>query len=233
MPLISRVGHTVRKLRRELGLSQEELAERADLHRTYIAGIERGGRNITLRSVQKLAVALGVTVAALLNEETTSDESSASANLSNEMIDILLVEDNPEDAELTAKALSNGHLLNRVHVVRDGPQALDFMFCTGAYTNRRGRPLPQLILLDLSLPKMGGIEVLQRLKRDPRTQNVAVIVLTSSSSRVHMDECRRLGVEQYILKPVAFNDFTSVVQNFSFLYAVLKPAAKTDLCCAQ
>jgi CheY-like chemotaxis protein/plasmid maintenance system antidote protein VapI len=234
MPLISKVGHTVRKLRREMGLSQEELAERADLHRTYIAGIERGGRNITLRSVERLATALGVSVAHLLNESHDGASSDlTSANLSTEIIDILLVEDNPEDAELTTQALSNGHLVNRVHVVRDGQQALDFMFCEGDYANRRGRPLPQLILLDITLPKISGSEVLQHLKRDRRTRNVAVIMLTISNSSAHMEECKRLGVEQYILKPVAFKEFASVVQQFSFMCALLKPGAKGEHCCAQ
>ena len=127
------------------------------------------------------------------------------------------------------KLLTDGRLVNRVHVVRDGQQALNFMFCAGEYANRRGHPLPQLILLDLTLPKLSGIEVLQSLKRDPRTQKVAVIVLTNSNSQAHVEECKRLGVEQYILKPVAFNGFCNAIQQFSFVCALIKPGAREQV----
>ncbi len=225
MSLISSLGNAVRKMRRELGISQEELAERADLHRTYIAGIERGGRNITLRSVDKLAKALKVSVATLLTLSAgdLTDNATAANHSSPAIIDILLIEDDPDDAELTVNALAAGRLANRVHIVGDGPQALDFLFAAGEYSNRRDA-LPQLIMLDLTLPKLNGLEVLQRLKRDPRTQNIAVIVLTGSTNEADIDECKRLGVEQFIVKPVEFSAFNRVVQQHSFPWALLKPA---------
>ncbi|MGZ4973560.1 MAG: helix-turn-helix domain-containing protein, partial [Limisphaerales bacterium] len=218
-------GNAVRKLRRQMGISQEELAERADLHRTYIAGIERGGRNITLRSIDKLAKAFNVSVAALLTLSAgdLTDNASAANVCCPAVIDILLIEDDPDDAELTVKALTAGHLTNRVHIVRDGPQALDFLFAAGEYTNRRN-DLPQLIMLDLTLPKLSGLEVLQRLKHDPRTQNIAIIVLTGSTNGADMAECKRLGIEHYIVKPVEFSAFRSVVQQHSFPWALLKPS---------
>jgi CheY-like chemotaxis protein len=223
MPLINRLGSTVRKLRQQLGLSQEQLAERADLHRTYIAGIERGGRNITLRSVDKLAKALNISVAALLTDPGVESTLAAGpANQTSDIIDILLVEDNADHAELTVNALAAGHLVNRIHIVHDGQQALDFLFATGDYNNRRGRQLPQLILLDLSLPKVSGIEVLERLKRDPRTQNLAVIVLTVSTDETDIAECKRLGVQHYIVKPVAFSDFNHALEQHNFHWALLK-----------
>jgi len=231
MPLISRLGTTVRKLRQQLGLSQEGLAERADLHRTYIAGIERGGRNITLKSVDKLAKALNISVADLLDgSDAESKPASGPRDQASDIIDILLVEDNADHAELTVNALAAGHLVNRVHIVRDGQQALDFLFATGDYSNRSGCRLPQLILLDLSLPKVSGIEVLERLKRDPRTHDLAVIVLTVSTNAADVAECRRLGVEHYIVKPVAFSNFNRALEQHKFQWALLKPdsAASTN-----
>lgn len=222
MPITQRLGKTVRNLRLRLGISQEELAERADLHRTYIAGIEGGGRNITLKSVDKLARALKVSVSDLLAEALT-DNPQPSASNNSHVVDILLIEDSVDDADITVRAFTQARIMNRVHVVGDGEEALDFLFCTGAYANRAGLPLPQVVLLDLSLPKISGIEVLRRIKRDPRTQNIAVIVVTASRDEVALAECKRLGAEHCIGKPVRFDNFSQVTPQLSFLWALIKP----------
>jgi two-component system response regulator len=222
MPITQRLGKTVRNLRLRQGISQEELAERADLHRTYIAGIEGGGRNITLKSIDKLARALKVPIADLLSE-ALSDTPPQKATNHNHVIDILLVEDDPDDAELTVKAFTDARIINPVHVVRDGQEALDFLFSAGAYTHRTGLPLPQVILLDLNLPKVSGIEVLRRIKRDPRMQNISVIVITASRDEADLKECNELGAEHCIGKPIGFDNFSRITPHLSFLWALLKP----------
>jgi CheY-like chemotaxis protein/DNA-binding Xre family transcriptional regulator len=210
-----------------LGISQEELAERADLHRTYIAGIEGGGRNITLKSIDKLARALKVPVADLLTEVLNDAPPQKAAN-HNHVVDILLIEDDPDDAELTVKAFTEARIINPVHVVRDGQEAVDFLFSAGAYTHRSGLALPQVILLDLNLPKVSGIEVLRRIRRDPRTQNIAVVVITASRDDADLDECKKLGAGHCIGKPIRFDNFSQITPHLSFLWALLKPGASAQ-----
>ena len=229
MPITQRLGKTVRNLRLRLGISQEELAERADLHRTYIAGIEGGGRNITLKSVDKLARALKVSVADLLTEALTAPIAQPSANNNNHVIDILLIEDDPDDVDLTVRAFTDARIINPLYVVRDGEEALDFLFSNGAYSSRRGLALPQVVLLDLTLPKISGIEVLRRLKRDSRTQNIAVIVVTGTRNDTDIAECKRLGAEHCIGKPVRFDNFSQITPQLRFLWALLKPSSSAQV----
>jgi CheY-like chemotaxis protein len=196
-----------------MGISQEMLAERADLHRTYLAGIEGGARNVTLRIVDKLARALGVPAATLLSLPHGSAVKDANPRLEpadREFVDILLAEDNPDDAELTLKAFKRVRFANFVHVVRDGQEALDYVFCRGEYASRRFEERPQLLLLDLYLPKVSGLEVLRRIKSDRRTQMIPVVVLTGSKMARDIAECRRLGAESYIVKPVDFFNLSKV-----------------------
>lgn len=126
-------------------------------------------------------------------------------------VEILLVEDNPNDVELTLHAIRKNHISNRIHVVRDGAEALEFIFCTGAYAERKIQETPKVILLDLKLPKVDGLEVLQRIKADPRTRATPVVVLTSSREERDVVESYRLGVNSYIVKPVDFKKFTEAV----------------------
>jgi len=139
----------------------------------------------------------------------------------NEVIEILLVEDSPEDRELTLRALSRAHLANRIHVVVDGAEALDFIFAQGAYAGRAGAALPKLVLLDLKLPKVDGLEVLQKLKSDPRTKHMPVVVLTSSREQRDVVESYRLGVNSYIVKPVNFERFTAAVHELGMYWLLL------------
>jgi two-component system, response regulator len=119
------------------------------------------------------------------------------------LVEILLVEDNPNDVELTLHALQRNNLANHVEVVRDGAEALQFIFGTGAYANRRGQSRPRVILLDLKLPKVDGQEVLRQVKSDPRTRTIPVVVLTSSREERDLVDSYNLGVNSYIVKPVA------------------------------
>ncbi len=126
-------------------------------------------------------------------------------------VEILLVEDNPNDVELTLHAFKRNHISNRLHIVRDGAEALEFIFCTGAYAERSIQNPPKVILLDLKLPIVDGLEVLRRIKADPRTQAIPVVVLTSSRKEPHITESCRMGVNSYIVKPMDFEKFTKAV----------------------
>jgi len=133
---------------------------------------------------------------------------------------ILLVEDNPSDVELSLHALRKSGLANTVHVVRDGAEALDYLFRRNEYANRNGE-IPVLILLDMNLPKMDGIEVLQEIKSNPRTREIPVIVLTSSVDERHISESRRLGVTSYILKPLDIDRFVDNVRCLGFSWMLV------------
>ncbi len=136
-------------------------------------------------------------------------------------VEILLVEDNPNDVELTLHAFKKNHISNRCHVVRDGAEALEFIFCTGAYADRSIQNTPRVILLDLKLPKVGGLEVLHRIKADPRIRATPVVVLTSSRKERDLVESYRLGVNSYIVKPVNFKNFTEAIQQIGFYWLLL------------
>ena len=136
-------------------------------------------------------------------------------------IEILLVEDNPNDVELTLHALKKHNLGNRVEVVRDGAEALEFIFCSGAYAHRSVENGPRVILLDLQLPKVDGLEVLRRVKADPRTKMIPVVVLTSSREERDVVESYKLGVNSYIVKPVDFEQFTESVRQLGLYWVLL------------
>ena len=136
-------------------------------------------------------------------------------------VEILLVEDNPNDVELTLHAIRKNHISNRIHVVRDGAEALEFIFCTGAYAERNIQETPKVILLDLKLPKVDGLEVLQRIKEDPRSRETPVVVLTSSREERDVVESYQLGVNSYIVKPVDFKKFTEAIQQMGLYWLLL------------
>ncbi len=139
----------------------------------------------------------------------------------NEPIEILLVEDNQDDIELTLHAFHKGSLRNPIQVVRDGEEALDFIFCRGAYSDRAfGKP-PKLVLLDLKLPKVDGMQVLQQMKSDPRTKAIPVVILTSSREDRDMVNGYRLGVNSYIQKPVDFKQFRETVKQLGLYWLVV------------
>jgi two-component system response regulator len=126
-------------------------------------------------------------------------------------IEILLVEDNPRDAEMTLRALRKQNLANKVQLAKDGAEALDFLFARGAYTHRDPNHAPKVVLLDLKLPKVSGLEVLKAIKGDEQTRTIPVVVLTSSQEEKDMVESYRLGVNSYIVKPVDFDKFVESV----------------------
>jgi CheY-like chemotaxis protein len=136
-------------------------------------------------------------------------------------VEILLVEDNPNDVELTLRALKKHNLANNVVVVKDGEEALDFVFARGAYTHRDVENGPKIILLDLKLPKVDGLEVLKAIKSDARTKIIPVIVLTSSKEEKDIVNSYRLGVNSYIVKPVDFDKFIEAVTKLGLYWLLL------------
>jgi two-component system, response regulator len=141
--------------------------------------------------------------------------------MTKKIVEILLVEDNPSDVRLALHALEKHRLANHVEVVRDGQAALDFLFAEGEYHERQVENKPKLILLDLKLPKVSGLEVLARIKADPRSKKIPVAVLTSSREDRDVEEAFALGVNSYIVKPVDFEQFTSAVQQLGFYWLLL------------
>jgi two-component system response regulator len=141
-------------------------------------------------------------------------------------VDVLIVEDNPSDQELTLRALKKKNLSNKIHIVGDGAEALDFLFARGAYADRTPADVPKVVLLDIKLPKISGIEVLQKIKADPNLRKVPVVMLTSSREGPDVQECYRLGANSYIVKPVDFDKFTEAVVQLGFYWLMTNQPPK-------
>jgi two-component system response regulator len=146
----------------------------------------------------------------------------------NEIVEILLVEDNPEDLQLALRALAKAKLTNHIEVVRDGAEALEFIFGEGSYAGRKLENGPKVILLDLKLPKIDGLEVLKRIKADERTKAIPVVMLTSSKEQSDLVESYRLGVNSYIVKPVNFERFAQAVQELGMYWVLLNQSPNLD-----
>jgi len=141
-------------------------------------------------------------------------------------VELLLVEDNPQDLELALRALRKANLANRIHVARDGAEALEFIFCEGPHAARQITDCPKVILLDLKLPKVDGLAVLKRIKGDPRTKTIPVVVLTSSKEQSDVVESYQLSVNSYIVKPVNFEQFAKAVHDLGLYWLLLNQPPK-------
>jgi len=137
---------------------------------------------------------------------------------------ILLVEDNPDDEALTVRALKKNKIANNLAIVRDGAEALDFLFFTGAYAERDPQEIPEVILLDLKLPKVDGLEVLRRIRADERTRLLPVVVLTSSKEEQDLIKSYKLGANSYVRKPVDFSQFVEAIRQLGMYWLVLNEA---------
>jgi CheY-like chemotaxis protein len=142
-----------------------------------------------------------------------------------ELKKILLVEDNLPDIELTLEALSERNLANRVVVVNDGVEAMEYLLCEGEYKNRKPEN-PAVILLDIKMPRMDGLEVLQAVKTDPKLKTIPVVMLTSSREEPDLKQCYELGVNAYVVKPVNFKDFFEAAKNIGIFWAVINELPK-------
>jgi two-component system response regulator len=148
--------------------------------------------------------------------------------MSKDSIEILLVEDNPNDLRLAMNALTKKNLANHIAVARDGEEALDYLFCRGSFADRSFDHPPRLVLLDLKLPKVDGIEVLRAVKADPRTKAIPVVILTASKEERDLVDGYRVGVNAYIQKPVDFDQFRQIVEQLGLFWLVVNqppPAA--------
>lgn len=141
-------------------------------------------------------------------------------------VEVLLVEDSPSDAELTVRSLKKRNLANRLFHVKDGAEAVDFLFAQGAFANRRVENGPKVVLLDLKLPKIDGIEVLRRIKSDERTKVIPVVVMTSSREDRDLVDCYKLGVNGYVVKPVEFEDFARAVSELGCYWLLVNETAR-------
>ncbi len=143
-------------------------------------------------------------------------------------VELLLVEDSSQDLELAMRALRKANLANRIHAARDGAEALDYVFCHGAHAARRITDGPKVILLDLKLPKIDGLEVLKRIKADPRTKTIPIVVLTSSKEETDVVASYQLGVNAYIVKPVNFERFSEAVRDLGLFWLLLNQSPKVS-----
>lgn len=142
-------------------------------------------------------------------------------------LEIVIVEDDPNDAELIMRVLRKHNLANKVVHLKDGAEALDFLFAQGGYADRVTKSTPRVILLDLKLPKVNGIEVLRRIKSDERTKRIPVVILTSSSEERDLKDAYELGVNSYVTKPIKFDEFAKVVADLGLYWMVLnRPTAR-------
>jgi len=141
-------------------------------------------------------------------------------------VDILLVEDNPQDAELTLRALKKRKLANQLFVVEDGAEALDFMFCRGKYTQREIAHPPKVVLLDIKLPKVNGLEVLRAIKTDKRLRTIPVVMVTSSREDPDIQSAYELGANSYVVKPVDFETFAEAMSNLGLYWLLVNQAPR-------
>lgn len=201
------------------------LAERADLHRTYISDVERGARNLSLESIDKLARALEISVSTLFTpqDSTAGANPSSPASPGHDLVEIILIEDNADDVDMALSAFKKARFANTVRVVRDGGEAVELFFGKGALANLSREGRHQIILLDLNLPKISGVDLLRRFKADLRTRQIPVVVLTVSDRDGDLAECRRLGVQGVITKPVSLQGLTMVTPEMSLLWALIRP----------
>ncbi len=216
----------MRKWRGISGMSRSELAARCGLRQNEISSFERGTQKIPLEKVIKLSIALEGFIAkpSLRKPRVTPDLPRRSCALG-ELVNILLVEDNSDDVELTMHALQRVLVANRIRTVRDGAEALDFLFCRGRYLHRSAEELPQVVLLDLHLPKVSGMQVLREIKSHPLTCSIPVVILTTSGNSFDVMQSKQLGADAYIVKPVDLTSLGGVTPQLNFQWALLKAPA--------
>jgi two-component system response regulator len=218
-------GIAVKARRNRMGISQDELAWRATVHRTYITNVERGICNPSLGSIAKIARALGTSTALLL-ADLEIKPGQAQPKPVDGAFDILLVEDDVHDAELTVQALKSAALVNTVEIARDGEEALHYLFGSSDGEPQKTARRPGLVLLDLNLPKVSGMEVLQRMKSEPSTESIPVVILTVSKMHTDVKECLRLGASAYMVKPVNFRGLSEVAPQLNLSWVLLRSTGR-------
>jgi two-component system response regulator len=143
-----------------------------------------------------------------------------------DVIDILLVEDNPQDAELMIRSLKKTHVANPIFHVEDGAEALDFLYCRGSYADRNSSNVPKVVFLDLKLPKVSGLEVLRQIKADIKLRSLPIVVVTSSREDPDVKAAYELGVNSYVVKPVAFDSFVETMKNLGYYWLLVNETGR-------
>jgi CheY-like chemotaxis protein/DNA-binding XRE family transcriptional regulator len=229
----SRFASSVRRWRTRRGFSQEQLAERANLHRTYISDVERGARNLSLESINRLATALEISVPILFSgpeEAPAPPPPGGSKSLPGaSFVNVLLVEDNPDDVTLTLEAFKRARFVNTVHVARDGAEAVERLFGKNGIAEEPAAGRNWMVLLDLDLPRVKGMEILRRLKADARTAAIPVVLLTVSDNAQDIAAGRKLGATAYITKPVNLPGLSQVTPDLCLVWALINPGICTQI----
>jgi CheY-like chemotaxis protein len=194
------VGAAIRSERTVLHISQEELAYRAHLHRTYVSDVERGARNPSIRSIEKLACALKIPVPKLF-------ERASHSGAAKPVTEMLLVENDSAEVRRACRAFAKLPMTNPLHVVRNGKEALSFILATGQYRYRCDVGPPEIVLLDLDLPDQSALEVLRQIKTNQTVSHLVVLILTTSNNDRRLGQCRQLGAANHMVKPFRFENF--------------------------
>jgi two-component system, response regulator len=224
----ARFGAVVRSQRLSAGLSQEELAHRSGLHRTYVTDVERGARNPSLNSIKKLSDALGMPLGGLfgLVEEADRREHQTAASSHQENASphkpaaILIAAENSSNADTVIRVLSENNIVNNVHVVHDGAEAMDYVFCTGAYKKRDFLETPGLVLLDLRLGKIDAFTILAKIRDNPLTRPIPVVALGAQSDQ-DLAKARQHGVTEFIVAPFDFPKFALASAQLGFQWTLV------------
>jgi CheY-like chemotaxis protein len=223
-------GASVRIWRRRLGFSQDELAWRAGLHRTYVCDIERGTRNVSLESIEKLSRALEISTATLFSYWVYSSQGRPIELPDRSLVDVLYVENEVEVFEAAIESLRLAGVANRFRLARDGEEALAMLRAPelskkallGGKETQSERYRPQIILLDLGLPKRNSLEVLGHLKGDSETASIPVVVVTGPAGKTEWLRSEGLGATDYIVKPLSFRKLISVASHLSLQWGLLR-----------
>lgn len=217
--ILSHFGLVVKELRRKKQLSQEELANRCGLHRTYITDIEHGTRNVSLKNISKIAHAVGESLHDVFAHVERYAHSNAYgsqlATSRQSPIKLLLIESDQRLAGQTAEELRRGAIDNTVYVVRSGEEAIKFLFPAKTDENKNTN-IPNVILLDVHPPNISGLEVLERIRKEKTTKDIPVVVLISSAADTEKERYRLLGVEEYLTKPLNIESLTTVMRRLGF-----------------
>lgn len=228
-PILFQFGLVIKDLRKRRRFSQEELANRCGLHRTYITDIEHGSRNVSLKNISKIARAFDMTPSdlfAAMDEYSKEGIQLISRRDRTEKVlknpvEILLVEDDQNYVELTIHELQRVNISNHIHVARTGEDAIIFLFGT----RTEPHPIPEslrLILLDLSLPLIDGHNVLKRIRTHSSRKDIPVVVMTSSTSPADQERCNELGVQGYLTKPLNAPEFITAMQKLGFMLYLME-----------
>jgi transcriptional regulator with XRE-family HTH domain len=228
-------GAIIRARRLSSELSQEEVAHRAGLHRTYVTDVERGARNPSLKSIKRLCDALSISLSevfALVEMQGSADQQSDRSELKKELrrdgrLEILIAGDDVADLDATTRAIRETGLVNTIHYAHNSVELLDFLAPSGTRELQETHQVSAIVLLDLTQPHVGGVEILRRIRENPLAVLIPVIVLVSSESQPALRTAQRIGISSFIVKPVDFTKFVQAVEKAGLSWILIE-GKRTD-----